>query len=176
MALLPTVPVIQTIPQGLLGLLQLKEMGKNPDQLSLTVTPQVDLFPLWIQRNQTLLVAGGVDIINIGTSATGQQLFATKVPQNQAWYVISMTADYSTGAATDFARYAPGVQYAGNGFLSLVAPDVTDAITARQRRARSYVPPFWAPPGTQFGIYVFDVLAATTVQFFLAIQGVAVPI
>ena len=169
-------PPIQTIPQGLLGLLQLKEMGRNPATLSDVVTPQVDLFPLWIQRQQVTLVQPNTDTLTLATGATGAQNFATKVPQGQAWYVTYMAVDGSSNTAADFIRYAPSVQFAGNGFSFTVGPDVSDAITARQRRIRSFCGPFWAPPGTQFSVYVFDVLSTVGWGVFLTVEGVSVPV
>jgi len=167
---------IQTIPQGLLGLLQLKQLGKNPFDLTDSVQSILDIFPLYVQRlsNSTTLIVGS-DSLALATGNIGNRTFVTAVPQGQAWYIERMSID-ATMAAADFIRLAPSILYEGAGAGFCVAPDTSDAITARGRRLRTAAGGFWAPPGATFGVYVFDILAGTTIATQLFLRGFAVPI
>lgn len=166
---------IQVIPQGLLGLLQLKQQGMNPSQLADYVTPQIDLFPLWIQRQTQGLVQSG-DTQALATGAVGPQPFSTSVPATQAWFIEHMCISAIMGAA-DTCRIAPAVRDGGPaGTTYCVDRDWADTITARARQLRTATNNFWVGPNQTFSMVVFDILAGTTITFGLVLRGVIVPI
>jgi hypothetical protein len=158
--------------------LQIKTLGQNPSTLSDAIQPQVDLFTLWTQRQNINI---GSQSLTFATAAIGFTSFPVlTVPQTQAWWVDKYTVLYTTGVAADYARYAPAILYdpaLGGAASHLLAVDVNDAITGRQRQAKATSPlGFWAPPGSQLGVFVFDVLAATTVSLTGIARGTIVPV
>lgn len=172
---------IQTIPQGLLGLLQLKQTGNNPRDLAESVQPTVDQFPLWIQRlsvDISLALFGGNSSVAIPTANAGANFFTTNplnVPQGVAWYVESYTISASLLAA-ESVIFAPGVLYIGLGMMHPLTPPVADVVTARARQIRAAARGFWLPPGAALGAFVFDNVTAATITLTGNVRGVQVPI
>lgn len=179
---------IQTIPQGLLGLLQLKELGKNPGVLVDSVAPNIDLFQLYAQR----LVQSEGGLFGVAQIATtglvnGNHGFqnltlvgpstAAQVPTTEMWYVYQFSLDVQSLAAADTLTAGACIIPQG-GRPTMVGPIFADTINAR---ARSWISapitaPFFAGPGTLFGIYLTDILTGTLIQPFGAIRAVRIPL
>jgi hypothetical protein len=166
---------INTIPQGLLGLLQLKQLGRNPDQLSPVVAPHLELFPFYQARLETDLVVPGSDLINLPTATPGMTYFTTVVPNTQTWWIQRITAA-GTLLAAESVIFALVTRVSGTGVGHLVSGYFADVVTARARAFRITGGGFWAVPGTSFGIQVADDVTAATITFQLGIRGFAVPL
>lgn len=161
---LPPAP-ISTIPQGLLGLLQLKELGQNPAILLNEVAPNLDLLQFYMQRlMQTELGLFGATP-QVAFAAAGNFPFAVSgvnatVPQGEMWYV-----DQACGAIAG-ATIAPAqtliaglaVSYANTASLITLTPREADVINARTRNWATgpILRPQFIGPGAIFQIMVYD--------------------
>lgn len=177
---------IQTIPQGLLGLLQLKELGKNPGVLVDSVAPNLDLFQLYAQRN--MVSEGSLFGSSIASAAlvNGNHGFQTltssvttcQVPNNEMWYVYEWSLDVQAQNAADFIAAAPAVLALNQTRAILVAPIYADVISARVRGwiSSPLTNAFFAGPSTVFGFYVTDILAGTTITVTATMRAARLPI
>jgi hypothetical protein len=168
---------IQTLPLGLLGLLQLKSGGSNPSQLADTVSPTYDLGKFY-ENNQSLLCAtlfGGTPALT--TNARGAPVFQVggvniTVPQKELWYVQEWTISCNLLAA-EYIRFAPW--FTGPGALSnlQMGPDYNDVVTARVRFASARIDrPFFAHAGCFFGCFVYDIITAGTITVSMEMRAV----
>ena len=171
---------IQTIPQGLLGLLQLKQAGRNPDQLSETVAPTVDMLTLWLNRQNVDLsinVIGGASTRNQPTATPGEFVFSVLpivVPPGQTWWITDYTVK-ATLAAAETLVFAPAI-LGGLFFNSMLAAPVNDIITARARFVSCFARNFWLLPGQGLGYFCFDSVTAGNIVVTGTIRGVVIPI
>lgn len=178
---------VQVVPQSLLGFLQIKSQGENPNRLLTDITPTVDLTEWWRQariEDTPSLFPGGEPQIVRNTPSAFIQLqsggVGCVVPPGQWWYVDQLMILIAFGAAADYARFQGAVNTfsagAPNQWYS-VTPEFNDVVTARVRVAQT--PPmlrgFWAPPGTQFGVTVFDAATAGNLTFAMNIRAVRLP-
>lgn len=98
---------IQTIPQGLLGFLQLKNAGKNPSELNSLLQSTMDLRDWLWQTAPTEAVAGTAAAIG----ASGFTSYIT-IPQQEWWVVYEVTATINQTLATDWGWFAPAYRMA----------------------------------------------------------------
>jgi len=160
---------IQTIPKGLLSLLNLKQMGQNPGNLLGDVYPTLDLRDQYMQYlavNQTALI-GGVATMNLATASPGIRNFTTGnpvVPNGQTWYVFDYTV-FGSLLPAETLSLVPIFQEPGTGGGEYaVGPPSVDVITARARGFCTKADkPFWLAPGTNLAIHVLDDLTAATI-------------
>lgn len=160
---------IQNIPRGLLGLLQLKNLGKNPDVLIGNVQPTLDMLGFWLAND-----ARPDTTQYTGTQVTGNSIISgptvnLSVPQEETWFVHQFSLQIACGAADTVSNAVPIMYLTGTGVirwqgmteaaLNIAAGGRGGVITARN---------FWAPPGAGFGWYLGQVTAA--VQATLEIQ------
>lgn len=171
---------IQTIPQGLLSLLQLKQTGSNPSELTEQVAPVVDLTQWWLQRlvvDISFQLFGAVSTVAIGPAGHGQTGFTTNpitVPQGQQWWVESFCLG-GTLLAAEGITLAPLFLEAG-GTTHILAPPYVDVVSARARDFAVCARGFWMPPGAQFGVRVMDANTAATITVSGAVRGVVLTI
>lgn len=190
----PSAPIL-TIPQGLLGLLQLKETGKLPATLGEVVGPNLDLFQMYAERlavSAIGLFGGNPQTAAITTGLIGFRPFllsgsVVTVPQNEMWYVTQVCATIVTGAiaAADTFRGGPCWATSNQSNLPGVGSDVymmsnnyQDAVTARNRGVATdpSARPFFVPPGAGFYMAIEDALSATSIAFQLALRAARLPI
>lgn len=172
---------IQTLPIGLLGLLQLKTSGGNPSQFSETVSGVYDLGKFYEnqQAQMTASLFGAQPTLT--TSTRNQPVFTVAatpitVPQKELWYVTEYTI-FANLLAAEYVRFAP--MWTAPGAIGLIAigPDVNDVITARARSITSTLSkPFFAGAGSFFGLIVYDIVTAGTIQFNLEMRAVRMPL
>lgn len=173
---------IQTIPQGLLGLLQLKQTGANPSDLLETVQPTVDLTNWWLQRQEVdiaLVQSGFTNPVVINAAGIGVfGLAALTVPGNDTWLVTNLTILASLLATEDLV-VSGGFTFPGSGSAvyelgpALVEP--TDS-TARARQVTWSARGFWLQPGARPQVIVHDIKTAASISVVMGIRGVIVPI
>lgn len=83
---------IQRTPLGLLGLLGIKSLGKNPDQISDTVIGAINMAPFyWASK----LEVHAELVTNVGATAGDAPLIT--VPDSEDWLVLGVGLDISTG-------------------------------------------------------------------------------
>ena len=175
---------IQTIPQGLLGLLQLKELGVNPSELTTQVSPTLDLTIFYLQRlclPELALFGGQPTATGQNTSAQGVFQVAglnCVVPNNESWYVDWMTVATSLVAA-DTTRFAGGYYHNNATQLAMVqvTNDVADVVTARARIVScTSIRPFWMPPSSVFAWKIYDGTSVPGYTLNLFLHAARVPI
>lgn len=163
---------IQAQPAGLLGFLQLKNAGRNPEQLSETLLPTMDLVQ-WYLESDVRLNTGATAALASGT--LGQQLTTTTtqvVPSNEQWILrgISIGADLVAG---DAISAAPIIRDPTLGQFRLLGPFAADGVYADNAQFRAAWNPngdiVIARPGTRFGAYTkrFLVAAPTLINCYV---------
>lgn len=186
---------IQTIPQGLLGLLQLKELGSNPPVMVDSLSPNIDLTQLYLQRlmQQETGLFGGVPktgaVVSAGHGNVTFSLAGTQVsvPQNEMWYCVAagVIIDSSSpgGGNTVVAAdtITAGLMWGLPGSITgyMMTPIQQDVISARARTWTTppMTTPQWFGPGTTFWIVIFDILvAAGAYTFDLSMRAARIPI
>lgn len=176
---------IQTRPQGLLGLLQLKQTGVHPTDFSSTVQSTYDLFSSYTQglMQSEFGLFGAVPLITpaLTTGQSGFRAFtpAANVPQNETWWVEHVTVGVPGGlAAADTLIASIGYTLPNISGWYPLAPTQADVITARARGFR-YEPvprPIWLPPGASIQANIVDILTGTSIQPALWIRAARIPI
>lgn len=185
---------IQVIPPGLLGYLQIKNVGQSPDTLIGTYQPVFDMTEWILQANavnwtQARGLAGVLAQRTLapGAGATGVVPFnagggdITTGP-GEWWYVHNFTV-YTQ--VLDLATYS--VQFAaaalnpltGVGNYMEIGTDsglVTGVATATGRRAVSHAGGFFIPPNTRLGMFVKALEAAVSIDFFGTCRFSSLPI
>lgn len=99
---------VNLIPPGLLGVLNLKQMGSNPSTLVQSYQPVIDTLRWLLNGNRE----GLTDTANLGAGAGGRLVQFTNitVPQNEWWYVHN--ASFTATVAAGDSLIAPAVFYA----------------------------------------------------------------
>lgn len=174
---------IQIIPAGLLGLLQLKSNGQNPDKLDDVVQPQLDILQLYFQQQQQrgFLTSG----VTLTTSDTGFKAFspAINIPSNELWRIHSCTITTGNYApATDLIQFAVAMcNTTGQAIVELLDQQsstsfdnsgFTPTIRNKMQTARD----FWAYPGSSLGAFVQEVQAATSLTLALRLRYTILPL
>lgn len=175
---------IQLIPPGLLGLLQLKQGGRNPNELLETVQATIDLRDWYFQSrtvDATTLIGGNP---SIALTVPGNFVFTANpatVPNGQFWYVFDYTIDALIATAADSLRIAP-CWIANNNVAPvqryLLGPDANDIVSARANRHLMAKADhgFWLPPGAALGVEAFDVLTGTSITVTAHVRAVPLSI
>jgi len=165
---------IQTIPQGLLGLLQLKQTGRNPSELTDTVQSIVDLMPLWLKRNSSDITSQS---ITRATNGTGFVSYTTPiiVPPGFTWFVENYTLSCVISAA-DSGSFVPALKSPNGLSYSLTESAYIDVVTAQNRVGLIAAKNFWVGPGEELLVGVVRALAATTITITGSVKGIVVPI
>jgi hypothetical protein len=149
---------IQLIPPGLLGLLQLKNIGKNPSQLLDEVRPIMDILPMWYEA-----VAEELSGFS-RTPVTGNNGFASWtvpqiVPQGEIWWVMQYTVVTSEMGVGDSGQFGVGWQLPSVNHTYAVG-DIS-AINSGVGRCIAHGEQFFLPPGGELLWFTNDVVNAT---------------
>lgn len=165
-------PPIQVHAPGLLGMLQLKNGGVNPDQLPQTIQGTIELQD-WLMQ-ATARAAGPYTTVVVNNQ-TGFQGFSTpsilSVPERTWWKVHQYTTYIQLPLGTDSAQFWPAIAFPNAGQLIVVGRSSTETVVAGPNRMIYGFadPPFFAPPGTLFGIACGQI---TTAAANLAVSAV----
>lgn len=166
---LQTLGPVQIIPQGLMGLLQLKQTGLMPGWLAQSIQPTIDLRDWYFQsrRVDEFTLFNGNVLTSPSVTARGVYAFSVpaglaQVPGNQLWYVEHFSVFGGTAAVADVASFAPLIMNAQqNTFQQLGLPYIDLQAGTRQRNFIAYASrPFWANPSDIFGLLAFDMSTA----------------
>jgi len=149
---------IQVIPGGLLGLLNIKNRGKNPDTLDSNVVPTIDLTSWWFE-------ARAEDIGTFTrTPVTGNNGFASWstpviVPNGQAWWVLEYTVRTTDMGVGDSGQFGCGWQQIATQQRYAVGPlsDINSGVGICVGFARG----FYVPAGAELLWWTNDVINAT---------------
>jgi hypothetical protein len=175
---------IQVIPPGLVGLLQLKQLGRLPDNLLGDVNPVLELRDWYMEarRVSTVTLFGGFPAtaaittggVNFKSMLIGGVNAA--VPQGQIWYVEEFTVSGSIATAADSISFAAAMSQSPLTDIQLVGPPYIDVITARARAAAAKADRgYWARPGDTFGAFVVDVLSVGGITLVATLRATICP-
>lgn len=161
---------IQPAPPGLLSLLALKAQGENPNRLSDTVVPTMDVTH-WYGQDSIEVVNGSQFIADnvIYANADGFLTAPLIVPLGELWYVhdyavwLNMTAApgltaVAIQALQAYVRWPELDPGAGLGYmLGESAPRYDDTLAGVPQFGTQFYSPsirgFWARQYTEFGYY-----------------------
>jgi hypothetical protein len=169
---------IQAIPPGLLGLLQLKTVGRNPGELDSTVTPGFELSDWYLRANQEQLNTSFTQLM-AATAGGGYQPFTTPsvltVPDGEWWYIAhyAVRGGLAVGDTINQMRIALQTNRTGTvRFGRFGAPSTL----AGQGSLVCFDNDFWAPPGAEFGVHVSNVTSAAGVTLTADLRFTACPL
>jgi len=175
--------VLQPAAPGLLSMLELKARGFNPDKLSDTVQPTIDLTH-WYGADRPQVVSG-VEAIASGVLFDTVATFSSSplaVPDGEIWWVREYMVQLNCTPATATWAYlgiAPALVYRE------IDPALSrrGMIIGKECNANSSLPVgagiapgtgglavspalrnFWAPTGSQFGVYLHSVAVLDAVN------------
>lgn len=170
---------IQVIPAGLLGLLQLKNIGKNPNLMQDEVSPGIDLGKWWLEtlaaeatETYTSTYIGGTN--GPGMNGVGNTLIS---PDTEWWWVKNYTVETAAVAAGTNIRFKPAYLSPRFGvFRPYLLND--DAVTASVvgERVICGARDFWMPPGAQLGTWVEFISGTSNLVLNAHITYTALPI
>ena len=144
----PGLSPVNALPEGLLDMLGVNNLGQYPNALSRAIQGQLDLLPLLMaQRTVQLLEAGPLTLTGVGAT-----LCTTTVPANEIWYVraYAWVGTLTAGmTATIRVWSSPYPLVAANSVDdSDVDGGATGTVGARIRAVKRN---FWATSGQGFG-------------------------
>lgn len=146
---------ISKYSKGLPSLLGLKERGRGIPFLADQVSGTMDMRDLYLldQREAQALT-------NIVGVVTGLNTFVDQIPPGEMWYIwaFSIAATIGAGAAI---TAAPLVFFDGLPIPCTIG-DYVPAVATESFHARSAYP-FWAGPGTKFGMIARSQTANPTI-------------
>lgn len=174
---------IQTLPRGLTGLLNLKVLGRVPDELLGTVQPTVDIEPYWMNyravTNESLV--HGRTLTTQGGGALTFSPGNITVPDGEIWYVHHYGVDTVLTAAAGqvVERVQPCIIYNLVGTIVHVPVGTTETLSSSATVSVSATVgahDFWLPPGASLGFYVGSVTSAAGAAFTGRYQVTKMPI
>jgi len=184
-ALLPG--VLNRIIPGLLGMLQLKQRGANPDTLSDTVVPTIDVGH-WYDADRPSCFAGDVSLTSGEIYATSLLLNVgqIRVPLDEVWWVRSYSVRLvgvdlpetvtdiwaqqlspmilvdQLATSNDGVPMNPPIQPT---IIGESAPYDRDGLPAAPTIGNEFASPslrdVWAPPGSYFGVHFVGSITVT---------------
>ena len=171
---------IQIIPPGFLGFFNLKNEGKNPDELPSLLTPTIELRKWYL--NATAQKMSATDATrSFANNLDGFAIPSANVitvPDGEWWYVHNLLGYAVLPAAANEAVQFGMCWVEPNNFLDYeVFPPSSPLLTSSAtvtRRFFSIAADFWAPPGSVFGWYVNTAETATSIS--AALNGRITPL
>lgn len=108
---------INRYPAGLLGLIDVKAMGKAPRNMAPSVNGVVDFDPFYRAENRIVKFFGQVGVVTVGLYVPGGLFSANNaVPDGQVWLVESILARTITAVPNGgLLRVAPAIVRANVG-------------------------------------------------------------
>lgn len=160
---------LQVVPPGLLGFLGVKNFGVAPSELGNTYAPVLPMIP-WAflakaefqQDGAAGVAANFAGFTNFAVSGATPLLWT--VPNGEWWYIHTIAAEVSAGAAADVLQgMTPAYQVRIGGSVATVPMGVSQNFTNTGTIANIYqatVRDFWVPPGAALGVWWNSVFAA----------------
>lgn len=171
---------LQVWPPGLLGFLQLKNAGQNPQVLINALSPVLESFEWYMQATQ--LQAPYPMSVARTNGQTGATAFTTPagglvVPQREWWWVDTFTVFAGGLVATDTVQLVPITFDPIAGTLRQVGQEGSQKTgTASTRSVNAFARQFFAPPGSVFGVTASTCETAGTITVFGYVRYTVLPI
>lgn len=149
---------IQVIPPGLLGFLNLKSHGENPDTMGSEYQPTIELGEWLLQRDYELVGGTAMTLVtaNLGSRPFTGGVLSSPVPADEWWYVhefcvfsVVIAVGDTVGGAVAWRIGDPG-----NFGISIHGPHEVFAGAANKVALFRSDQPFFAPAGSQLALYV----------------------
>lgn len=165
---------LQVFAQGLLGFLNIKNMGINPEWLINSVQPTIDLQEWWF-NTQAVDLGSGATVV-LPDNSTGFNAFTTPqvaVPPGEFWYITDCSIRTSALAATDAASFSVGYIIPPLN-LTFQVGDRTSASGAAGVAAQGIASAhrFWLPPSAVLAVANETNESAASITYTLTIRGV----
>lgn len=149
-------PPVQVIPPGLLGFLQIKNLGKNPQSLGGQILPTMDLLEWYFQSNMeqlrsTLTIGDGVVGPVPWTTGSGATVNLT-TSQDEFWWVESLMFRCTTFiVAGEQIQWQAGYRTPALNNNFVICGDRQDTVgaAAPSIEAYCYAKRFFMPPGSE---------------------------
>ena len=143
---------ITNIPQGLLSLLGLRDMGGVPRFVPEQIQTGIDITQFMLLNRESVQGTVAFNAITSGTPAE------TLVPAGELWYVHAAQAQSATLAAGETIQLVVGL---ATGAISIAQSDPQSA-TAGERCA-AYLRDYWLPPGGALTARTMGITTAGTI-------------
>jgi hypothetical protein len=157
--------VLSQVAPGLLSALQLKQRGFNPDSLSATVQPIIDLSHWYANDTSESQVASASMTRSTEIAGIIPLTFTpVTVPDNEIWWVRFAGARLLTGGTTtDVQIRSMGVSVGSRAGATIAnGPSIETVSFAAAIASKTFVSPsltnFWAPPGAVFFAYFAGII------------------
>lgn len=162
-------PPLNVMPEGLLGFLQLKNGGRNPQHLGVDLAPVLDLLA-WYQNTNSQEVQLLADTINVSTPS-GFLPWTGTVPSIPNWpagsydneylLILEYEVSWSLPVSGDTADFAPAASIAeSNLALPTYLSGYTTGSSVARAGSRALARPFWLKPGGNLNLRTFGVVTA----------------
>lgn len=172
---------IQLIPPGLLGFLQVKNQGRNPQLLPNTLQPTMDLLT-WLMEARAETTVATVDVAPAAIGFTPYTTpAAVVVPSEEYWYVHDYTIQNNTALiATSTVSFACAWRIVTGALFSQFGVGVPQPLlngVAGGRGGFAFAEfPFFLPPGAEMGIRVIANEAAANITYQGNVRFTRLPI
>jgi hypothetical protein len=148
-------------------MLQLKAMGKNPQELLDAYTPTMEMLDWLMQANAQWFDIGSIAVGTSTSIGTAFSPTAITVPSLEAWYVHSFTIATAALVAGDNVRtLAPVLAEVVGGTLRVAklsdGPETPIGLSGANNIAFASARKFFAMPGQSLRV-AFGLTAATTI-------------
>lgn len=162
---------INRTPEGLLGLLQSKANGQNPNLLMDEVRGGFDMFPLWAAfANFQESFSQTINAINTGPVVT--------VPNTEVWWLYSVRASFLSNDVNQSVRLAislndfPFVSGGAGSYTVVSDQDLrTPANGTRQDLIHDFSQPLVVRPGTEIQSFARELNLNTAPSASLTTQA-----
>jgi hypothetical protein len=171
---------LQIFPPGLLGFLQLKNAGRNPQVLIDSLAPVLNAFEWYMQATQ--LQAPYPMSVARTNGQTGSAAFTTPagglvIPAHEWWWVDTYTLFAGGLIATDTVQLVPTLFDPIAGTVRQVgAASDQKTGSAATRAVHAFGRQFFAPPGSVFSVGTPTLETATSVTVFGYVRYTVLPI
>jgi len=137
---------VQVNPAGFLSLLDLKDRGKFPGEVTDTVSPVMDLAEYWLRTKQEPILAGAV----VPVSGTSDFLQLFQVPDNEWWYVHYLLGGILTDTSGVIGWLQLQTNVSGGGGSAVYSWPVQEQLAALPASTPMWLSArdFWMPPGS----------------------------
>lgn len=147
---------ISGFPSGLLGLLDSKNFGQQPDELVDSITPVINLVDLFLTTKQV----GAVQIVAAPANGINAGIV---VPQGEVWRVhcggvLSITNAFGSHSFT------PVVESKGEGAIVLPIGETIVQAASLTRWSPMLCDPFYLKAGDQLSAYLGEVADTPTIS------------
>jgi hypothetical protein len=145
-------------PTGLLGYFGIKNGGKNPQSLSETLLPQLDLLDWYLNTAPQFATT-------TGTIAAGANVITVAPPAGEAWHVTHYGVWADTGVGdTIGALFVVRFNYTNT--ITIPVTDSTNAV-ASTTTVRALRDPQWLMPGESLGFGAWTVVGTSDVYTYV---------